>query len=1091
MSPVLAGSTFIRPHLNLGYGDDREDGINTLPDLVEFNAKHNPDHIFGQQFRVNDQPPCVITFSQFATAVERTSAWLVGTGATTGRTEREVIVPPVALLLGSDITLFMFICALLRIGTPVLIISARLTPVAILHLLKKTNPSALLVSGQVTHSVKETIEVYETQKPEDFTLPQIVESIGYEEFLNPTGALAEYPVPPRYPVFSREDLGAFIMHSSGTTGLPKPISHSQTYPLIYSACHRFPEQKEPFRYQASTLPLYHGFGLLATNLSLSIGMPFVLPPATVIPTGKTTLAMLKASGARYLLSVPSILEDILRLPGKAGLEALQELEVVAIGGAAMKENVGSELVANGVNLLNHWGATEIGAIAPIEHIPRGYDWHYLMPRTDIGLRFVPMADGSNTYRLIGRAPGWTEDFVVQDLLEAHPQNVKHVKILGRADDLIVLATGEKVRPTTMEQAVSEHPDVKDVLAFGEGQASLGLVIELKSSSTWDVNDPDAVEALRESLVPYLTKGNSYMDHHAKISREMLIFTRQDSDRRLLRTDKGSFIRKANWAQFDKDIKDAYERADMLSATPLPLPTVDNGEALLAAIRGHIKKVNQAAADSEDTADFFEIGMDSLQATRLRRAILNGLKVTKGLSTSVTELDPDFVFENSSTIKLFNAVKSVMEGDYNVDGETKEARRITVMEEMVEKYREELASFADIAAEAREKRKALPADYDDQKVVLLTGSTGSLGGFLLARIASDPTVKKLYCLNRATPGVDVRERQISLMKKRGAELDEQYWDKVEILEYEATKVDFGLGDAKYNELIGVTHVMHNAWPVNFNRNLASFEPHVQTLSNLFRLAIQSAGTRPASAEPTRVLFASSIAVVGRFPLLNPEGPLEVPEVPLDAINTAEFGYPEAKWVCERVGMAAGEQYGQDDALVKASSVRIGQMTGPEGSGTWNESEHFPLLVHSSAALKVVPALSGSLSWIPVNRAGDAITDMLFSKGFRPIYHMENPSRQSWEGLVESLASILGDAQPLPSVPFGEWLEKVKAAGEEKNPAYRVLNFLQNDFVRMSSGVVILRTAETKLDSPTLVKSTAIDRKHLEEYIAYWRRVDAMQ
>ena len=52
-------------------------------------------------------------------------------------------------------------------------------------------------------------------------------------------------------------------------------------------------------------------------------------------------------------------------------------------------------------------------------------------------------------------------------------------------------------------------------------------------------------------------------------------------------------------------------------------------------------------------------------------------------------------------------------------------------------------------------------------------------------------------------------------------------------------------------------------------------------------------------------------------------------------------------------------------------------------------------------------------------------------------------------------------------------------------------LENDFVRMSGGGVILRTAETKLDSPTLVKSTSIDRRHLEEYVAYWRRIGAMQ
>lgn len=533
--------------------------------------------------------------------------------------------------------------------------------------------------------------------------------------------------------------------------------------------------------------------------------------------------MLKSSGARYMLSVPSILEDILRLPGKAGLEALQELEVVAIGGAAMKENVGKELVENGVNLLNHWGktnpfcsgfgseshiilgSTETGAIAPIERIPRGYDWHYLMPRTDTGLRFVPLEEGGNVYRVIGHPPGWPEEYIVQDLLQAHPQSNKQFRILGRADDLIVLATGEKVRPTTLEQTVAEHPDVKDVLAFGEGQVALGLLVELKSTSTWDINDADSVEALRVSIDPYLEKGNSFIDAHGKVAREMLIFTRQDSDRRFLRTDKGSLIRKANLALFEKDIKETYERADLLGASPLPLPSEDNGNGLLTAIRNHIKAVTHAATTSADNddIDFFEIGMDSLQATRLRRAILNGLKVTKGLPAPVTDLDSDFIFENSSTLKLYNAVKGVMEGNYNADGETKETKRIRAMEDMVEKYRQQLASYADVAAEAREKRKAYSGEYDGRKVVLLTGSTGSLGCFLLARIASDETVKKVYCLNRATPGADVRQRQISLMKKRGAELEDKYWDKVEILESEPSKLDLGLGEAKYNE---VRHIL---------------------------------------------------------------------------------------------------------------------------------------------------------------------------------------------------------------------------------------------------------------------------------------------
>lgn len=56
-----------------------------------------------------------------------------------------------------------------------------------------------------------------------------------------------------------------------------------------------------------------------------------------------------------MFTVPSIAEELARLPGGVGLEALQKLEIVAVGGAPMKESVGDELAAAGVNLLNHWG----------------------------------------------------------------------------------------------------------------------------------------------------------------------------------------------------------------------------------------------------------------------------------------------------------------------------------------------------------------------------------------------------------------------------------------------------------------------------------------------------------------------------------------------------------------------------------------------------------------------------------------------------------------------------------------------------------------------------------------------------------------
>jgi len=111
---------FRRPHLNLGYIPDKPEGVNGLPELIEFNAIHNPDSIFCVQARAGDHStPCQITFAQLQVAVERCCVWLLTSGSTNGRKEGEIYPAPVGILLGSDITIFIYMAALVRLGTPV------------------------------------------------------------------------------------------------------------------------------------------------------------------------------------------------------------------------------------------------------------------------------------------------------------------------------------------------------------------------------------------------------------------------------------------------------------------------------------------------------------------------------------------------------------------------------------------------------------------------------------------------------------------------------------------------------------------------------------------------------------------------------------------------------------------------------------------------------------------------------------------------------------------------------------------------------------------------------------------------------------
>ncbi len=163
-------------------------------------------------------------------------------------------------------------------------------------------------------------------------------------------------------------------------------------------------------------------------------------------------------------------------------------------------------------------------------------------------------------------------------------------------------------------------------------------------------------------------------------------------------------------------------------------------------------------------------------------------------------------------------------------------------------------------------------------------------------------------------------------------------------------------------------------------------------------------RRSSAKDICVLFASSVAVISQYPSQ------PVPEHPVPLESTAELRYPEAKWVCEELLLSL-------EGKIRGSSVRTGQMTGSEGAGAWNESEHFPVVMDASKAVGALLRLEKMLSWLPVNRTGQIIIELLFSEHFKLIYHMENPACQEWTAVMDNLADILG----IPVLDYAEWLE----------------------------------------------------------------------
>ncbi|KAG6863133.1 nonribosomal peptide synthetase, partial [Termitomyces sp. T159_Od127] len=139
---------------------------------------------------------------------------------------------------------------------------------------------------------------------------------------------------------------------------------------------------------------------------------------------------------------------------------------------------------------------------------------------------------------------------------------------------------------------------------------------------------------------------------------------------------------------------------------------------------------------------------------------------------------------------------------------------------------------------------------------------------------------------------------------------------------------------------VNVIIHNAWRLDFNLSLTSFEQNIQGTRRLIDLA--RSGPHP---ELVRFIFTSSVASAQAW------GQPEVPfpeEVVADAAVAVGNGYGEGKYVSERILAKSGVQF---------ASLRIGQVCGGLPNGAWATSDWLPILVKSSIALGALPRTTG--------------------------------------------------------------------------------------------------------------------------------------
>ena len=672
---------------------------------------------------------------------------------------------------------------------------------------------------------------------------------------------------------------------------------------------------------------HQGYGLVSPALSLGIGKTFCIPPPSVIPTGASITDLLRATNAHSLVSVPSIIEEMSNLPQDQGIHVLASLQFVTFGGGLLKSSVGKKLTAGSVRILNHYGSTESGPIAPFFVPEPDHDWRYFRLRKDVYLRLEPgpiLEDGIQSYTLITHPFGWTTPFIFQDQLISNPQKPgSDFSAIGRNDDLIVLANGEKVNPRILETMLSECQLVNTAIAFGDGQFEVGVLVQPSSTLAMENFDD-----FKSAIWPTILQAGERMDAHARISsKEVIVIVSAEAS--LPRSDKGSLMRKEVYKMFEEEISAVYQALEnsVIGPDALSLDMDDLDHDLKRMIQTRLAwRVEPQAWTIHD--DFFELGMDSLQAVQLRRFILSSLPDPSTMSNKAERLPLDIVYQNPTVAQLAKALKASagLPSDNNT----------------TDSFVRQFSGVSDLPS----------PNPRAGAVILMTGGTGSLGSCVLAHLTSLPSVSRVICLNRPHRMSDCNTRQLQALDSRGISVSLEAWAKVEVFETDTALPLLGLNQADYSRTRDqLTHIVHMAWPMDFKRKISSFKSQFQILHNLLSLARSAHIARPLIRP--RILFVSSIAVVGRYPITERE--IIVPELSVeDERYTNDIGYAKAKLVCEKMLEKAAQDY---PAQLEAAYVRIGQMSGSAKSGSWNVGEHIAALFKSSQAMGSLPKLRG--------------------------------------------------------------------------------------------------------------------------------------
>ncbi|TRX88461.1 hypothetical protein FHL15_010651 [Xylaria flabelliformis] len=1030
-----------------------------LPSFVDDLARSHPSKILYSFSKTKDPADGFIDVcaADFARAVDRCS-WFIDQNLGSG-----IDFPTLVYLGPQDLNYAILVLASIKTGYKLLLVSPRNTVEANLSLLDQTKCNTFLTPPNFPLPV--------VRKILDMRPMRHVEVLDFHAWLNDdddhgNAKWKPYPYTKTFPEAKSEPF--VVLHTSGSTGLPKPIVQTHGTVAVHSAFSKIEEKQTTFPVMLSgervyvTFPLFHCAGIsMILPACLYAGFTVVLaafPPSAAVVNGVHLYG-----NVQHTTLVPTTLEELVREPEY--LENLSRVKSVTYGGGPVPKAAG-DLAITKTRVLNCLGSTECGALPGQLCDPE--DWQYLRLHPSLGYEYRHVSDdlyeqvmvrdeARLQYQGVFATFPDISEWAMKDVYSKHPDPAKKDLWLyrGRADDIIVFSTGEKINPNEMENIINGNPAVNSALVVGQGRFQSSLLIEA-------VNPPASAEdekRLLDTIWPSVQTANRECPSHGRIHQNMIIFT--SAAKSMLRAGKGTVQRRLTLDLYASELDALYEAVG--AAVKQPKTIGDDGgygsygDSVEATIRAIVTSSTDIEAQNiSPDSDLFELGLDSLQVTILVTK-LNDYIRSHGKPESVSGKT---IYANPNVAALTDAISVIINGraSSNVSYQEK-------MEELYQLYKKDMPISRRVAS----PKSLAPS------VVLMTGSTGSLGSYILDSLQSDKRVSRVYCLCRGTESF---QRQESLQASKGLQ---PLSKKVQCLDVDLSKSYFGLPITAYKELLDqITHIIHNAWHVDFNLSIHSFTRQISFVRRLIDFSSHSR----FGAE---IFFISSISAVSGL-----QGTV-AEQVYTDWNTPTTSGYGQSKFLSERLLDVAARE-----ADIPSAICRLGQVAGPTSTvGEWSKKEWLPSLIESSKYLGKIPDSLGprldTIDWIPVDKLGKVIVELAIrlARSHQPntgasVYHAINPHHTTWEELLPIVSQRLNQGKEVEVVSLEAWVDALRDSASKTddivaNPAIKLLDFFES---LIDTEATSLSTENTVQISPTLLTIGPVKEDWMANWLTQW-------